>query len=339
MESCIHVIRVGCCGHMSKRVSQSQFLEGLDIPMPLGDCYLVSVDEEVSIRVGLFESLLPSEKTKGTIVLSHGYAEYMEKYAETVTDFLNLGYRVAMIEWRSHGCSGGRSDIRRDVLHFKDFDKNISDLNIVMRDFIMQRFPPPFFGVSHSMGGQINLRTAVLHKGLFNSLALSAPMIGPKEHSFQLALLKIVTSINELFWLGHRPLKSAATDRASGRSSYNRVTMDDSRFERNERIVDRHPCVNVAFKSHSWAVGAVNAMQKTLRKSFLSSLDIPVFIGIAEDEKLVANQAIYKAIALSDYIEGKLYPDTRHELFMETDASRQVFLEDIDNHFMKASGA
>ena len=110
------------------------------------------------------------------------------------------------------------------------------------------------------------------------------------------------------------------------------------RFERNERIVDRHPYVNIAFKSHSWSVGAVNAMQKTLRKSFLSRLDIPVFIGIAEDEKLVANQAIYKAIALSDYIEGKLYPDTRHELFMETDASRQVFLEDIDNHFMKASG-
>ena len=108
---------------MSKRVSQCQFLEGLDSPMPSGDYYLVSVDEEVSIRVGLFESLLPSEKTKGTIVLSHGYAEYMEKYAETVTDFLNLGYRVAMIEWRSHGCSGGRSDIYRDVLHFKDFDK------------------------------------------------------------------------------------------------------------------------------------------------------------------------------------------------------------------------
>ena len=96
--------------------------------------------------------------------------------------------------------------------------------------------------------------------------------------------------------------------------------------------------MNIAFKSHSWSVGVVNAMQKTLRKSFLSRLDIPVFIGIAQDEKLVANQAIYKAIALSDYIEGKLYPDTRHELFMETDASRQVFLEDIDNHFMKTSG-
>tara|TARA_X000000950_G_scaffold269068_1_gene347286 strand:- start:4446 stop:5237 length:792 start_codon:yes stop_codon:yes gene_type:complete len=261
----------------------------------------------------------------------------MEKYAETVSDFLNLGYRVAMVEWRSHGCSGGRSDIRREVLHFKDFDKNISDLNIVMRDFVMQRFPPPYFGVSHSMGGQINIRTAVLHQGLFNSLALSAPMIGLREHPLQISLLKAVTSINELFGLGHRPLESAATDRATGRSSYNRVTMDDSRFERNERIVDRHPHVNIAFKSHSWSVGAVNAMQKTLKKSFLSRLDIPVFIGIAEDERLVANTATYKAIALSDYIEGKLYPNTRHELFMETDASRQAFLEDIDNHFMNAS--
>ena len=188
MESCIHVIKVKCCGHMSERVSQSQFLDDLEIPMPSGDCFRVSVDEDVSIRVGLFKSLRPSEKTKGTIVLSHGYAEYMEKYAETVSDFLNLGYRVAMIEWRSHGCSGGRSDIRWDVLHFKDFDKNISDLNIVMRDFIMLRFPPPYFGVSHSMGGQINLRTAVLHKGLFHSLALSAPMIGLNEHPFQLSL-------------------------------------------------------------------------------------------------------------------------------------------------------
>ena len=322
---------------MYSKVSDSQFLEGIDTPMPAGACFMVSVDKDVSIRVGLFESLRAEEQTKGTIVLSHGYAEYMEKYAETVSDFLNLGYRVAMVEWRSHGCSGGRSDIRREVLHFKDFDKNISDLNIVMRDFVMQRFPPPYFGVSHSMGGQINIRTAVLHQGLFNSLALSAPMIGLREHPLQISLLKAVTSINELFGLGHRPLESAATDRATGRSSYNRVTMDDSRFERNERIVDRHPHVNIAFKSHSWSVGAVNAMQKTLKKSFLSRLDIPVFIGIAEDERLVANTATYKAIALSDYIEGKLYPNTRHELFMETDASRQAFLEDIDNHFMNAS--
>ena len=322
---------------MYNKFAEGQFLEGIDFPMPAGTCYLVSVDEDVSIRIGLFESLLSDDQTKGTIVLSHGYAEYMEKYAETVSDFLNLGYRVAMVEWRSHGCSGGRSDIHREVLHFKDFDKNISDLNIVMRDFVMQRFPPPYFGVSHSMGGQINIRTAVLHQGLFNSLALSAPMIGLREHPLQISLLKAVTRINELFGLGHRPLESAATDRATGRSSYNRVTMDDSRFERNERIVDRHPHVNIAFKSHSWSVGAVNAMQKTLKKSFLSRLDIPVFIGIAEDERLVANTATYKAIALSDYIEGKLYPNTRHELFMETDASRQAFLEDIDNHFMNAS--
>ncbi|HCV48411.1 MAG: hypothetical protein CBE09_04710 [Rhizobiales bacterium TMED249] len=337
MKSCIRVIGVRYRKYMYNKFAEGQFLEGIDFPMPAGTCYLVSVDEDVSIRIGLFESLLSDDQTKGTIVLSHGYAEYMEKYAETVSDFLNLGYRVAMVEWRSHGCSGGRSDIRREVLHFKDFDKNISDLNIVMRDFVMQRFPPPYFGVSHSMGGQINIRTAVLHQGLFNSLALSAPMIGLREHPLQISLLKAVTSINELFGLGHRPLESAATDRATGRSSYNRVTMDDSRFERNERIVDRHPHVNIAFKSHSWSVGAVNAMQKTLKKSFLSRLDIPVFIGIAEDERLVANTATYKAIALSDYIEGKLYPNTRHELFMETDASRQAFLEDIDNHFMNAS--
>lgn len=337
MKSCIRVIGVRYRKYMYNKFAEGQFLEGIDFPMPAGTCYLVSVDEDVSIRIGLFESLLSDDQTKGTIVLSHGYAEYMEKYAETVSDFLNLGYRVAMVEWRSHGCSGGRSDIHREVLHFKDFDKNISDLNIVMRDFVMQRFPPPYFGVSHSMGGQINIRTAVLHQGLFNSLALSAPMIGLREHPLQISLLKAVTSINELFGLGHRPLESAATDRATGRSSYNRVTMDDSRFERNERIVDRHPHVNIAFKSHSWSVGAVNAMQKTLKKSFLSRLDIPVFIGIAEDERLVANTATYKAIALSDYIEGKLYPNTRHELFMETDASRQAFLEDIDNHFMNAS--
>lgn len=328
---------------MTKKVSESQFprsvfLEGQDVPMPSGICYLIPVEADVSLRVGLFESLVSPEKTKGTIVLSHGYAEYMEKYAETISDFLNMGYRVAMVEWRSHGCSGGRSDIRRDVLHFTDFDKNISDLNSVMRDFIMPLFPPPYFGVSHSMGGQINLRACVLHQGLFHALALSAPMIGLKEHPFQLLLLKGVTRIYELLGLGHLKLKSAATDRATGRSSYNRVTMDDSRFERNERIVDRHPHVNIAYKSHSWSVGAVNAMQNTLTKNFLSRLDIPVFIGIAEDERLVANEAIFKAMAMSDDIDGKLYPETRHELFMETDTSRQAFLKDIDNHFMKISG-
>jgi hypothetical protein len=42
--------------------------------MPAGACFMVSVDEDVSIRVGLFESLRAEEQTKGTIVLSHGYA-------------------------------------------------------------------------------------------------------------------------------------------------------------------------------------------------------------------------------------------------------------------------
>ena len=106
---------------MYSKVSDSQFLEGIDTPMPAGACFMVSVDKDVSIRVGLFESLRAEEQTKGTIVLCHGYAEYMEKYAETVSDFLNLGYRVALVDWRSHGCSGGRSDIRMEVLHFKDF--------------------------------------------------------------------------------------------------------------------------------------------------------------------------------------------------------------------------
>lgn len=321
---------------MTPEAAESRFLEGLDLPMPEGACFMVPVADGVSLRAGLFESPVDGGKTKGTIVLGSGYSEYLEKYAETIADFLSLGYRVAMVEWRGHGCSGGRSDIRRDVLHYTDFDVNVSDFTVLMREFIMPRFPPPYFGVAHSMGGQIYLRAAVKNRGLFSAMALSAPLIGPVGSPLDVFLMKALIPVIEMLGFGHRILKSGPTDRVDGRLSENRLTTDQGRFQRNERIVEAHPHVDVAFKSLSWSLAAVRAMEDTLRKAFLPRLDIPLFVGMAEDERLVDNRATLKALEMVAGAEGKTYPGSMHELFMERDGIRRAFLADIDRHFMNA---
>ena len=120
---------------------------------------------------------MPPRVARGTIVLMTGYSEFIEKYFETIGDLLLRNYCVAILEWRGHGLSEGNSkDPQR--LHLRHFDQNVEDLEDRFERLVRGFCPPPYFGLAHSMGGQISLRAAHKHPGWFAALAHSAPMFG-----------------------------------------------------------------------------------------------------------------------------------------------------------------
>ena len=45
------------------------------------------------------------EKSTGTVLLQQGHNEFIEKYLETIQEFIDRGYSVVCFDWRGQGMS------------------------------------------------------------------------------------------------------------------------------------------------------------------------------------------------------------------------------------------
>ncbi len=290
---------------------------------------MLKARDGVMLRNAVFlPEIKDGETLRGTIILMTGYSEFIEKYFETVSDLLALGYAVVMPEWRAHGLSEGRgSDTSR--LHLQDFDVNLRDLEDRWEKLVA-RLPKPHLGLAHSMGGQISLRAAQAHPNWFDALAQCAPMLGVAVPWHMRQIVKVTALIYRLrgqldSWMPGQPVAVRPAPLEE-----NRITHDAARFERGEALYASEPMLQVNGRSVGWVATVFDIMPKTLRPAFLRSIKTPLFIASAEDEMLVDNCAHETALKYLPHGQGKFYPKARHELLMEKDATRQAFLADVE---------
>lgn len=269
-----------------------------------------------------------SETPRGTIILMTGYSEFIEKYFETVSDLLALGYVVVMPEWRAHGLSEGRGSDRAR-LHLEDFDINLRDLEDRWERLVAP-LPKPHLGLAHSMGGQISLRAAQAHPDWFDALAQCAPMLDIAVPWPMRQIIKAMVLAYRLrgqldSWMPGQPVAVRPTP-----VEENRITHDAARFERGEALYAAEPMLQVNGRSVGWVATVFDIMPKTLQPAFLRRIETPLFIASAEDEMLVDNRAHARALKYLPQGQGKFYAKGRHELLMEKDATRQAFLADVE---------
>ncbi len=115
---------------------------------------------------------------RGTVVLAHGFGEYLGRYGHIITALTGRGYSVVGLDHRGHGRSEG---VRARIARFDDF---VADLDLVValaRDVTSRRGDasrqPFLFG--HSMGGLIATRyvLAMPDQAALSGLVLSSPAL------------------------------------------------------------------------------------------------------------------------------------------------------------------
>ena len=85
------------------------------------NAYFVPMDDGVRIRVCHW--LGYKENSKGTILLQQGHNEFIEKYYETIQEFLDRNYSVIAFDWRGQGMSDHQiEDIHKSYI--KDFKRH-----------------------------------------------------------------------------------------------------------------------------------------------------------------------------------------------------------------------
>jgi lysophospholipase len=144
-----------------------------------------------------------ADRRLGTVCLFGGRGEFIEKYFETITDLRRRGFAVAMMDWRGQGGSDRllKNPRKCHVEDFADFDK---DLGQFMSEIVLPDCPAPFYGMAHSMGGHILLRSALTKVCWFDRIILSAPMIDILPEFTKSTALRYLIEAQVLFGFGDR---------------------------------------------------------------------------------------------------------------------------------------
>ena len=262
-----------------------------------------------------------SDSTRGTVVLFHGFTEYVEKYYEVIRHLRERGFAVVTFDWRGQGLST-RLLPNRCKGHVDDYADFLSDALLVYEQ-LARDMPRPHLVVGHSMGGHLALRFLQDFPGRFERAVLSAPMMGWDQ--FPLAAMRLVASANVALGQG--------TSYAWGRGDPdmqnppNNVTTDAQRFERSVTFWREVPDLRVGGPTWRWLEQATASIARIMDRERLIRVKTPVLVASAENDEVISSRKHQELPFLNTTFTVRSVPGAMHEILQETD--------EIQSHFWK----
>ncbi len=277
----------------------------------------------VRLRAALFP---PAGAPMGSVVVSPGRSEPLEKYFEVVRDLTGRGFVVLAHDWRGQGLSD-RLTPHRLKGHAWNADEFISDYRALL-DTFGPRLPEPCIALGHSMGGCLNLLSLARGETRFAGAALCAPMLAialaplprPVARAIGVVMSKLAPTAHAT--PPHDPLKM--------RFETDALTHDRARFERY--VAQLHACPDLALGAPTWGWldFALSTGDELAAPGVLEKVTTPVSIVGAGADRLVLSSVSREAAArlpAGRYTEA---PGAFHEILMETDDRRAVFWTAFD---------
>ncbi len=291
---------------------------GAPIP-PGGEALWLEGAAGVRLRAALFQ---PTASLRGSVALSGGRTEFIEKYFEVIRELQGRGFVVLVHDWRGQGLS---DRLHGDALagHVRAVDDYLHDWR-AMLDLLEPRLPRPWINLAHSMGAGLTTLAVAEGEARFAGHVLTAPLFG---------LAKRLPG-----WLV-RGLNSLSTATAGQRrwamriepgGGWARLTSDERRRERWRGQLAAHPQLALGGFTHGWLRAALSLCDR-LDDAALRRVSAPTVLLRAGVEDLVDNARIGEAAALMPNARLVDAPDSWHELMMERDAVRAIFWRAFDD--------
>lgn len=280
--------------------------------------------EGATLRAATF---FPAGPARGTVVLSPGRTEPIEKYFEVVEELLARGFAVLTHDWRGQGLSA-RALPDRLKGHARGYQPFLEDYKALL-DTFEARLPKPWIALGHSMGGCLTLLALAKGEGRFSACVLSAPMLGINTGGVPpWAAAALSWTLSRVGLAGR--YVSAAYDPLTPTFEAEKLTHDRARHDRYRAQLKADPRIALGGVTWGWLDFAVSACAWLARRGSVEGLGVPVAIVAAEQDDRVLNPAL-KAIAdrlpLGRYVE---VPGAFHEILIETDPRRAIFWRAFD---------
>lgn len=294
-----------------------------------GEAFWIRAADGVRLRAALF----PATSPRGSVLLSSGRTEFIEKYGEVIGELVGRGFSVLTHDWRGQGLSDRLLPDRLKG-HARSFDDFVADHRLLL-DRFEARLPGPRIGVSHSMGGCLTALALAGGERRLDAAIFSAPMFGiAGEH---IALIRLLVWC--LTKLGASPhfAPSGARDPFAATFEGNALTHDRARFERTHAMMLEHRELGLGPVTWGWIESAFVSMTWLDRALERGAVGLPVTVVAAGQEHLVD---IRRERRFAELVSGARYveiPHALHEILMETDEIREIFWAEFDALALKVS--
>lgn len=275
------------------------------------------------LRAALFPA---SGEARGSVVLSPGRTEPIEKYFEIVEMLSARGFTVLVHDWRGHGLSVRLLPDRR-LGHAAGHADFMIDFQQLLAAF-EGRLPRPWIALGHSMGGCLTLLAMATGETRFSAAILTAPMLGLQTGAIPRPVARAVAALAKLFGRAGAPAIKA--DAAPTPFEANILTHDRARYERNEALVAAHPDLALGAPTWGWLDFAFRATGVLAKGPGVPRITTPLTLLAAGEERLVDNAAIQRVTARIPDARLVEVPGAYHEILQETDQVQAVFWVEFD---------
>lgn len=265
---------------------------------------------------------------RGTVVLSPGRTEPIEKYFELVGNLLARGFCVVAHDWRGQGLSARLLPDRLKG-HARAVEEFLDDYARLITAF-EDRMPKPWIMIGHSMGATLNLLTLEGGEERFGGALLCGPMLRIKTGKRSMWSVKLATRWNLRHGKAGDYVLDNIDDPFEHTFEQDALTSDESRYELWRQQLYACPHLAVGGVTWGWLAFALDAGERALKPKALKRVKIPVSIVQADDDDRVwkqTNRWAAKRLSRGRYVE---VPGARHEVIMETDDRRGYFLREFD---------
>lgn len=234
--------------------------------------------------------------------------------------FNDNNYDCYVLDWAYQGKST-RLDENQDMRHSKGFDQDISDLTHLINKHIPDHHSAPLLLLAHSMGGNLAMRYMIDNPDKVTAAALSTPMFGIKGMRILKPLIKKIAFL----------FNNITTSYVPGGHNWRKkraptLSHDPKRSSLQYLWSKTVPALRVGSPTFGWLYHALSSIDYIHQANKLKNIDIPMFIGVAQNETLVCNKSIIKLSKYLDKADIKSYDNAMHEILMERDEVRSDFL-------------
>ncbi|NJR20588.1 MAG: alpha/beta hydrolase [Hyphomonadaceae bacterium] len=280
--------------------------------------------DEKSVRVAFAPH--QGANPRGSVIISPGRTEYIEKHATTALELIARGFNVAIIDQRGQGWSDRLTAIPM-AGHMDSFQKAAQHLGIAI-EAIGARLTGPHLLLCHSMGGCIGLE-GLLRGDLptIQAAAFSAPMWGLNVPFYARPMSSLLSSIQQKC----KPLPPTTPitwkpDAFEG----NAVTHDPLAFARNNALFLAEPALQYGGPTNGWLREAFTTMQNFTPER-LANLALHVLIVSGEADTVVDNAAHVRIAGQLPYAVLRTIAGAKHEILHEIEPYRSQFWNHFDH--------
>lgn len=277
------------------------------------------------LRAALFP---PSGAARGSVILSGGRTEPIEKYFETAAELTARGFVVLAHDWRGQGLSQRLLDEPLKG-HAAGYDDSLADYAALIAAF-EARLPKPWIAVGHSMGGCLTALALAKGERRMAAAALSAPMFAIFTAPLPPPVAKNLAGLMSAAGLGGLLVPGADLKAPPSPFEANVLTHDARRYARNLAQTAAHPDLALGPPTWGWLDFAFAAIGELSGGAGVPKVDIPVTVLAAGEDRLVDNRGLRRVTARFPKGRCVEIPGAFHEILQETDDIRAIFWREFD---------